>query len=352
MLRIVTGPFHPHLEHAFLDHIQRLKTADPLAPLAVIVPSSLLLARLRELLVVEHQQGLLNVHFLTFHQLALRLYEERLSLCSTEFSRMQMVPDLVFEYLLGQIAVRDLHGMAGLQLMSLAPGAWTALWATLRDLKNSAVDPAVALRGIAEGVFDREDAAALQALFTLYSAVLEAGRSLEVGAIDDLASMVTPWVGQSPFLSRCRHVSYYGFYDLTQVQLSLFEAVIAASSATLFFPLCDDPAFAFGRRFFERHLSPLAVSSEPITRATMIESAPHLQREDVRVRIMNAVGSDDELALVCKEIMNLVETHEYRFDEIGVVARSLEGYHGSLGRLFDQHRIPFTSTAAAPLIQE
>ena len=40
------------------------------------VPSKPLLDRIRWLLAIEHQLALVNVHFLTFHQLALRLAEE------------------------------------------------------------------------------------------------------------------------------------------------------------------------------------------------------------------------------------------------------------------------------------
>lgn len=375
MLKIFTGSFHPDLEQALVEEVRQIKAADPLAPLALVAPSSPLVSRLRDLLVIEQKQTLLNVHFLTFHQLALRLYEELLcssaiaipdetgkggvsarlgragEMCGEEPKRrrFELVPDLFFEHLLGQVAARNPPELAAMKLAELGSGAWPALWATLRDLKDAKVDPSTALHGVAEGLFDAEDAPKLQALFALYAAVVEAARSLHVGSPDDLVSIVTPWVPHSRFLGRLRRVCYYGFYDVTQVQLSLFEAVAAAAPTSLFFPLCDDPAFAFARRFFERYLSPLVPPSEQVirlsSRGPRLHHAPYVQ-------IMNAVGPDDELTLVCKEILNLVETHGYRPNEIGVVARSLDEYRYSLGRLFDQHRIPFTSTAATPAIQE
>ena len=64
------------------------------------------------------------------------------------------------------------------------------------------------------------------------------------------------------------------------------------------------------------------------------------------------MGVDDELTLVCKEILTLVESNRYRFEEIGVVGRTLVPYQSSLARIFDQHRIPFVSSAALPLLQE
>ena len=63
------------------------------------------------------------------------------------------------------------------------------------------------------------------------------------------------------FLQPVKEVFYYGFYDLTQVQLSLFEAISRAKDTTLFFPLEDDPACGFARRFFDRYIQPLVMSN-------------------------------------------------------------------------------------------
>ena len=76
MLRVVTGRFHPALESTLVDHLTRVKATDPLAPIAVFVPSKSLADRLRILLAVEHRLPLLNLQVLTFHQLALRLAGE------------------------------------------------------------------------------------------------------------------------------------------------------------------------------------------------------------------------------------------------------------------------------------
>ena len=355
MLKIVTGPFHPDLELALVEEVWQLKAVDPLAPLAVVVPSEPLRHRVKWLLCIEHQLALLDVHVLTFHQLALHLYNEQHALrgAGERQPRLELAQDLFFEQLLSRIARRGLPGLAGLELSNLSPGAWPALWATVRDLKDATVDPMVVLRGVGEGLFELEEVPKLQALFTFYAAAREAGRALNVGSVDDLASDVIPWASSSRFLSRLRRICYYGFYDLTQVQLSLFESVAACAQVTLYFPLADGPAFEFARRFFERHLGALTPASEPVVPSSAGESTSTRRPiEQPQVRIMNAVGPDDELTLVCKEILTLVEANHYRFDEIGVVARTLEPYQAVLRRTFDQHRIPFLSTAALPILQE
>ena len=58
------------------------------------------------------------------------------------------------------------------------------------------------------------------------------------------------------------------------------------------------------------------------------------------------------MATVCREILTLVEVNGYRFDEIGVVARTLEPYQARLQSVFDHHLVPFTSTAGRPLSRE
>jgi ATP-dependent helicase/nuclease subunit B len=112
--------------------------------------------------------------------------------------------------------------------------------------------------------------------------------------------------------------------------------------------LQDRPAFLFARRFFERHLLPLADSHEDRSgegdRAATTELA--------ELSVTNMIGVEEELATVCREILTLVEVNGYRFDEIGVVARTLEPYQARLQSVFDHHLVPFTSTAGKPLSRE
>src|SRR2546430_17618846 len=68
MLSVVTGPFHPDLETALVSEVRSLKQENPLAPLALIVPSKQLARRVKWLLGVEQGLAPLDVHFLTFHR--------------------------------------------------------------------------------------------------------------------------------------------------------------------------------------------------------------------------------------------------------------------------------------------
>ena len=349
MLRIVTGPFHPVLDRALVEDIQSCKTDDPFAPLAVIVPSASLVEQLKQLLICHEPRAFFNIHFLTFHQLALRLRAD-LAAISDAGPRptLELVDDFFFEQLVRQIIRRKLPGLEPLARLPASPGTWKGLWATVRDLKDAVVAPTTALKALTEGVFEEDDQTWLRSIFTLHAAIIEAGRSLEVGSSDDLAASLGRDLSASSFLNGLQRLFYYGFYDLSQVQLSFFESVARIAPTTLYFPLQDRPAFLFARQFFERHLLPLADIHEDRNgeedRTTITER--------VELSVINVIGVEEELAAVCREILTLVEVNGYRFDEIEVVARTLEPYQTRLQSVFDHHLVPFTSTAGQPLSRE
>lgn len=347
MLHVVTGRFHPQLESALVDHIRLAKSADPFAALAVLVPSTALADRVRRLLAEEHRLSLLNVHILTFHHLALRLSAEARDRPDPA-PALQVADDLFFEQLVRRIVRSRLSSLMPLQHIGHSSGTWSALWSTVRDLKDAGVDPGAALRAVEEDCFGQEDRAWLQALFSLHAAVKEAGKTLRLGTADDLAESLTAYVPQSPFIAGLTQAIYYGFYDLTQVQLSFFEAVGKAAPTTLFFPLDDHPSFRFARRFFDRSIQPLVPA--PDRRRQLSGARPVPGRPALAVR--SVVGAEEELASTCRMILDLVETNGYRFDDIGVVARTLDPYRTALQGLFDRHRVPLRTNAGRPLIHE
>jgi ATP-dependent helicase/nuclease subunit B len=344
MLEVVTGRFQPHLESALIDQIRRTKSADPFAPIAVLVPSAPLLDHIRRTLAVEHTLAVLNLHLLTFHQFAMRLADE--ARVRSGVAPLRVVDDLFFEQLVRHLIRNRLSGLIPLQHIGHSSGTWAAVWSTIRDLKDAGIEPASALRAVGEGCFDKDESGWLHALFSLHAAVKEAGIALEVGTADDLAASVLQYVPTSAFLASLRQVMYFGFYDLTQVQLSLFEAVSATASTILFFPLDDGPDYEFGRRFFARHVQS-RVTAPPV-RTGGQRSEGGTPSWSVR----SVVGVEEEVASVCRTILDLCETNGYRFHEIGVAARTLDPYRATIQSTFDRHCVPFVTTAGRPLIHE
>jgi ATP-dependent helicase/nuclease subunit B len=349
MLRIVTGPFHPVLERALVEDVRSSKTDDAFASLAVIVPSISLVEHLKRVFTRHAPRTFLNIHFLTFHQLAIRLRDDIAPVSEAiPGPTLQLVDDFFFEQLVQQVIRRKLPGLEPLTRLPASPGTWKGLWATVRDLKDAVVAPSTALKALAEGVFEEEDRIWLHSLFTLHAAIMEAGQSLVVGSPDDLAASLGRDLSGSSFLNGLQRLFYYGFYDLSQVQLSFFESVVRVAPTTLYFPLQKRPAFFFARQFFERHLLPLVDSHEDRS----VEGERTIATELVELSVTNVIGVEEELATVCREILTLVEVNGYGFDEIGVVARTLEPYQARLQSVFDHHLVPFTSTAGKPLSRE
>ena len=345
MLKVVTGRFHPSLEAAFVEHIQRLKAVDAWAKVAILAPSKPILDRLRQVLAIDHRLSFLNLHFFTFHQLALRLTDELRG--NPGLPPLRIVDELVFEHLVRQFVEQRSTDSPAFRQLGHSFGTWAALWATIRDLKDGGVDPAMALQAQDEGCFGREDREWLQALFGLQTAIQRVGSELNLGTADDLADSLVSSTPASPFLKSMHHVCYYGFYDLTQVQLSLFQAVSATVPTTLFFPMDSDPSFAFARRFFDRHIQPLLGAESPLKlHPVETRGAPQ------ELSIQSVIGPEEELSATCRTILDLVETHGYRFDEIGVVARTLDPYAALVKTVFDRHRVPVTTTARRPLIHQ
>ena len=343
MLKVVSGQFHPSLESALVEQIRRLKAADPWARVAVLAPSKPILDRLRRVLAIDHGLSLLNLHLFTFHQFALRLADELGSRPGPP--PIRVVDELFFEHLVRHLVEQQLAESRALGQLGHSFGTWAALWATIRDLKDGGVDAATALQALREGCFGEEDEEWLHALFSLQAAVEQVAAGLGVGTADDLANALVASVTASQFLVSMHHVCYYGFYDLTQVQLSLFQAVSANVSTTLFFPLDHHPSFSFARRFFDRHVQPLLGADPPVYLNTVETGTPPPE-----LSLQSVIGPEEELSATCRTILDLIETHEYRFDEIGVVARTLDPYCTLVQTVFNRHRIPITTTARRPLI--
>jgi ATP-dependent helicase/nuclease subunit B len=350
MLRVITGPFHPDLEQALVEEIKSLKAADPLTPFTLVVPSDPLRRRLKRLLCIEHQLALFDVHFFTFHQLAIHLLQEAgvddLSRVRPEF----FYRELVHQLLLNPASRAHDGAEAAVPWTDLAemPGVWGALLATLNDLKDAKVDPERALDALSQT--EGNSPADFRPLMHLYRAFLEEKARMDVIDRDDLASSAETYAGRSAFLQRQSRILYYGFYDVTQVQLDLFHTIIRHYPTTLFFPMVKGhPAYGFAERFFERHLFGLMGQAPETT------ILPGPGRDDGLVpsghpcRVLSVSGPLDELTVIAKDILSLVEERGYGFEDIGVVARTLSGYETLLPRIFDQHAIPFASTMTRPV---
>src|SRR5438309_7176067 len=132
MTRILCAPFHPDLEEALVTEVRAAKRSDPLRPLAILVPSHQLARRVKWLLAVERRATLLDVHILTFHQLAVNLVRE-----DSQSPPPELVHNAFRCELLRVLVDRRIPGLELFTGWAGMKGVWSAVWATIQDLKEA-----------------------------------------------------------------------------------------------------------------------------------------------------------------------------------------------------------------------
>ena len=360
-MQTILGPFHPDLENAFVDTILQYKNADLLCPLLVLTPSDLLRRRLKILLSRERRLSLLNVQLLTFYQLSLRLQSE------SNAAPLELRSDLFLEEALRQIIRTRQPGAEPFAGIEERAGGCAALWQTLRDLRDGLVDPAVALEALGEGHFSQRASGRTSQLLVLLQTFRKFCHEKTIADQSDLDRSATEQVPWSRFLKQFARVFYYGFYDLTQIQVDFFHAVARHYPTTLFFPLLSakpsHDAWRFAERFYERYVQ--GHNTEPALELIPEVALPAAARlfgdnkerdysdfpKHWQCQIINTFGIHDEVAAAAKEILRLIEDGKLHFHEIGVVARSLESYGQIIKDIFHKHRIPLAGTPDESLVQ-
>ncbi|MFO0773612.1 MAG: PD-(D/E)XK nuclease family protein [Nitrospiraceae bacterium] len=364
MLRLVTAPSPSDLQPRLIEAITAAKLGAPFAPVTILVPSHWLVDHLRQAC-AQAVSTLVNVRIWTFHQFAVRFREELITTTlprgetrvdathdqSPSPASLTVVDQLFYEHTIGRLLGRQSEEFTPLHAIGQAPGTWAALWATIRDIREAQVDPEAARRAVIEQYFGPDDHEWLHALFTLSAAVGSVSRALDVGTADDLTASLLPDLADSRWIDTLGTVFYFGFYDLTQVQVSLLDTIAHRTATTVFFPLdrtTTRPHDAFARRFYERSLQPLMGRHAEPQGNVIVDRIDPLNRPDVS--LFSAVGSDGELAEVCRRILDLVEQRGYDWERIGIVARTLDGYRSHLQPILDRYRIPFRTSATRPLL--
>jgi len=376
MLTVFCGPFQPALEDAFVERLRGLAaapTAGLPAPIAVVTPSRALADRLERLAAIERGLPLVNVHFHTFFSLALATLEEDAALAGKTLLSDPVFFDRLMDGILDSHPelARSFGGAARPRALA------RSLRSSLRDLIDAGAAPAEVLEHfgaeLEAGGPERQKLAALLRLAFLYEERLESLSVLSSSALARLAARRAE--EGSAFLTRFREILYYGFYDLTGLQADFFEAVAKNYPAALFFPYRRrHPAFAFAEAFFEQKILGLAAEVkdlEPQTGKTVLGPAldrlfaPEATPADptpaaenagptpvVGLRVLSASGARDEVWLCAKEIIGLVHAGVCRYEDVGVMARSLEPYRAAVAAAFEENAIPYAMVAREPLLRE
>lgn len=362
-MQTILGPFHPFLESALVDEIVKYKDREPLCPLLVLVPSTALRRHLQFVLGRSRRLSLLNVHLMTFFQLSHRLYAE------AHGEPHELREDLFFEEIVRYLLRARGPGAESFAGLVDRAGGCAALWQTLRDLRDGWIDPQLALEALGKDRARRASGAQNTELLLLWQSFLSFCREKAVFSPSDLDKQAVELAPNSPFLQQFAQLFYYGFYDLTQIQLDFFHAVAKQHPTTLLFPLLpphpSHGAWIFAERFYERYAQgynraparELPEAGETALPAIFKLFDEHNERpyakpsKNWHCTILNTFGLQDEVAAAAKEILRLVEDDGVAFNDIAVVARTLDGYGAAIQEIFRGHRIPIDAAIEEPLVE-
>ncbi len=336
MLTLISGPFHPHLENAFISRVKSLKT-DPWSPVAVIAPSGRIQERL-QLILSKNNTSVLNLFFYTFSSMAREIVDS-----DGDLSKPILSDPLFFDTLVKFIQKED-RPFHGFEDMALPEGFPAAVRETLRDLVDAGVPPDVQ-DAIGEGFLgETVDLGTLKELFKLYRIYLNRVARLKFLPRIALTREAIKLAPASKRLAQFKEIIFYGFYDLTGVQLDFLQALAMHHKAALFYPfVADHPAYKFSGFFKDNFLQRMIEKETSLPAAPLHEEAP--------AKIFNVSGLRDEAWVVAREILRLHEEEKIPFEEIAVVSRNKERLRSEIPISFGERNIPYHAVEGLPLIQ-
>ena len=347
------GPFHPALEESFVLDIKEILSR-ALAPICVVVPSRRLALRLERLLSVEKQIPLLNVYFHTFYSLAWAILREEEPLDGVFISE-----PLFFNRLVDGLAETEMPDSLWPK-KSKRPKAFSeSLRSSVRDL----IDAGLSFDDLRtyEEELEFEGSAALKSLSLFSQLYRDKLKDLKIFSMAELTRLAAQKSEKSRFLGQFQEIIYYGFYDLTGLQLDFFESVTKSHPCRLFFPYAKaHPAFALAKDFSEQKLAAHDLTELDLgfNRRSLGPVLENLFSSSLKpvldvppIRLVSASGIEDEIWFAAKEILRLVEEEKAGFDEIGVVFRSLDFARSSVVRIFEENKIVFDMKAQEPLLR-
>lgn len=348
------GPFEA-LEEAFVERVRALKPGPGAKPLLVVAPSRVLTDRLERLLAVENGLPLLGVHFHTFHSLAAAVVEE------AGFPDAALVSDPVFHDAVVDRAL-DLAPVLGVARELRPKALASAVRSSLRDLIDAGVDAKQVAEHFGSTLIrDEEEAARFNGLLAILALYEKELARLGVLAPSALVKRAAESAAASGFLSGFSEIIYYGFYDLTGLQLDFFEAVTAARPSQLFFPFRQGhPAFRFSEELFQQKFSGISSSAAAgaaggtalggALDSLFDPSKPPAPVEHGRIVIVSASGARDEAWAAAKETLRLLN-EGIPAHEIAIVARTLEPYRPALAEAFLAEGLPLDLSCGEPILR-
>ncbi len=336
------------LQEALIAAVHTLKTADPLTPLTIIVPSDVIGTQLSAA-IARAGNGHIGLRFTTLLDYAARLTEARLKREGKRRVSAALAPLLVKYLLLGQTQ------------LARQPRFPQFLSETLADLKQAGVRPhhlrALYTRIPARDVLYREKIQRLLDFYTRYEAYLDERR-----LVDD-ASLFTGQA-QTGVLSD-EPLLVYGGLEYTAQQQHFLETLFTHRDTLVFLPWRDGSAYeavtptlswlsrlGFQSSALARPQAPSCALSQVQTRLfeRAAEPRPASTLPDASLHIISAPDQTQEAREIARMIFSLVRDQDYAFDEIGVLLTESKTYGPLLLETLSRLGIPCRCVGERPVL--
>ncbi|HZI93586.1 MAG TPA: PD-(D/E)XK nuclease family protein [Patescibacteria group bacterium] len=323
------------IQDAFVEEVRRFKQGDPLRPLTVLVGSNYLRMHLSRVLAIR-LGGHAAIRFALLKDLARELGTGPLV-----DKGKRALPDLGRDLLLREAIAGSVHGTYFRDIAG-RDGFVEALGATLRDLKEAALDP-VTLSAAADlrrkgGHRDAGDdlsAGKMEDLGSLLEAYDDLLRDRRFYDEDDLmrsavSQAATSASGKGGEERSDSVVLIYGFYDLTWSQRLLIQEYLAFRTGTVFVPVetaDDDATYDYAAPMLD-------------WLATWIPRRIDLPAADTRaapdVEFLSAPGEVRESVEVVRWLLARARDQSVPFGEMGLIYRTPEPYVGLVPEMMSQ----------------
>jgi ATP-dependent helicase/DNAse subunit B len=383
---IYLGPYQPFLEQSLFDEIKGLRSADPLAPLVILVPNRLLVRHLHEALAREHGQ-VFNIRFLTFHQYLLEATEAKWI-----EEGFRMLPESLVPWVLRETA-RDLKtALRSFQAVEDTPGFHKTLQATLSELRQAGIDPAD-LKESSRKIGRDKTRKRLSEKWDEFSRILEAyqawKRQEKWKDREDLyVDALTLPPPETPLWT-------YGFYDAPTLQIRTLLHLCSKQDSRCFIPFEEHPAYEYAKPFVEwakKHgtvkkvgkfesgkETPLGKLQDNLFKSEPPQDTPHpsplpqgervlgspsplrgeggdegdgsTKFEESDLKILLCPGEPREMREVVRAITEEAERRKTTFTRCGLILRQFDAYRREIVPAFDNQKIPLAKKPPVFLLE-
>jgi ATP-dependent helicase/DNAse subunit B len=345
------------LQHALVTAVTTVKDADPLAPVTVLVPSTLLATRLRRV-IAWAAAGHFGLRVCTLTDLARDAAEDALLQ-----EGLRPLPPLA-DAVLVQHLLREAEADNYFAPLAALPGFPRTLLATLTDVRQAAVAPQRLRDFLARAPQGEVSRQKLTSFVVLYERYLEAVTAQGCYDVNGLLEQALPRLAAE---TPTAPLMLYGFYDFTPLQQRFVAAAVEGRDSLAFFPWRAGNAFAHATATLT-WLANLGFQTAPLQapharedalarlQAELFEERPRsrsapLRKNDPSVRFLSSPGKSQEAREIGRLILDGVRTQGLRFHEVGVLLREPAAYGPLLVDTFRSLGIPCFLYGGAPLLQ-